>query len=99
MYGRHLSNIFDHRRPQAELLHCFSFHAMQNGREAVRQEWQHHLDWINANVIGPPKATDHYTQAQLVGMGMIGIYKSVLECDGYKLDFSAFSSAEASNVP
>lgn len=74
MYGRHLSNIFDHRRPDAQEKHCYSFEAMDRGYEGVREEWQHHLDWIKNHVVGPPKATDHYTQAELIGMGMIGIY-------------------------
>lgn len=32
---------------------------------------QQHLDWINENVIGRPKATKNYT---IEAMGMIGIY-------------------------
>lgn len=40
----------------------------------MQMEWQYHLDWINENVIGPPKGTDHYTVEQLEEMGMIGIY-------------------------
>jgi hypothetical protein len=56
---------------------CHSYHDMMNGRQAMRQAWLRHLDWINRNVIGPPKATETYTQAQLEGMGMIGIYDRV----------------------
>lgn len=74
MHGRHLSNIFDHQVPEAQFRHCYSFESMQDGREAMAEEWQDHLGWINNNVIGPPKATDHYTQEELVEMGMIGIY-------------------------
>lgn len=74
--GRHLSNIFDHRRKDAEGMHCYSHSAMFNGLHAMRQEWLSHLDWINENVIGPPEATDRYSVEELEAMGMIGIYKS-----------------------
>lgn len=71
--GRHLSNISDHRRPDARAMFCYSFRAISSP-EGRNQEWQAYLSWINKNVIGPPKATDCYTRAQLEAMGMIGIY-------------------------
>ena len=74
--GRHLSNIGDHRKPHAETMHCYSYHACFDPT-ARKHEWESHLRWINENVIGPPKATDHYTQAQLEAMGMIGLYAAI----------------------
>lgn len=74
--GRHLSNIGDHRKPHAEMMHCYSYHANFDPA-ARRHEWESHLRWINENVIGPPKATDHYTQSQLEEMGIIGIYAPI----------------------
>lgn len=71
--GRHLSNISDHRREDAKTMHGYSSAAMRNS-SAKDFEWQQHLEWITENVIGPPKATDHYTQEELEKMGMIGIY-------------------------
>lgn len=73
-FGRHLSNIFDHRKPNAEMYLTYSHHAYANGPSAMKMEWQRHLDWIKANIIGPPKATDHYTVEQLEAMNMIGLY-------------------------
>ena len=73
-HGRFLSNIFDHRNQHAQMYMCYSHQAMFNGPKAMQIEWQHHLDWINQNIIGLPKATDTYTVDQLVGMRMIGIY-------------------------
>lgn len=71
--GRHLSNIYDHRKPDARHYHSYSFYAYGN-TEVERQEWQYHLDWINQNEVGRPKATAHYTVEQLESMGMIGVY-------------------------
>ena len=71
--GRHLSNIYDHRKPDAKRFHIYSYHAYGNAK-AEQLEWQHHLDWINQNEIGPPKETEWRTVEQLKGMDMIGIY-------------------------
>lgn len=54
-------------------MHCYSSAAVRNP-SAKDSEWKHHLNWIAENVIGPPKATDYYTQEELEKMGMIGIY-------------------------
>ena len=74
--GRHLSNISDHRKLCAETRCCYSYHDHFDPA-ARRHEWESHLRWINENVIGPPKATDRCTQAQLEEMGMIGIYAPI----------------------
>lgn len=76
---RFLSNIFDHRKADARMSFCCSFHAWRSGQTAMDVEWQHHLDWINENTIGPPKATKKYTQKQLEDMGMIGLYAETSE--------------------
>ena len=73
--GRHLSNIFDHRLPYAKNALCYSHTARMQGKSAMDREWQRHLDWINKNVIGRPKATKKYTVEELEEMGMVGIYK------------------------
>lgn len=54
--------------------HCYSFHAIDCGQKAMDEEWQHHMNWVNQNVIRPPKATEAYTQKQLIKMGLVGIY-------------------------
>lgn len=72
---RHLSNTFDHRLPKSrDTFAGYSYSEWLEGFNAIDRAWQRHLDWINKNVIGPPKATDFYTREQLEEMGMIGIY-------------------------
>lgn len=72
--GRHLSNIFDHRKHNSRMMFSHSYNAFICGEGAMDKEWQHYVEWIDRNVIGPPKATESYTVAQLEEMGMIGIY-------------------------
>ena len=72
--GRHLSNIYDHRLPNAEMYLVHDFHTTMAGPEDCHEDWLRHLEWINRNVIGRPKATEAYTVEQLEAMGMIGIY-------------------------
>ena len=71
---KHLSNIYDPRREDAKRMLCYSHNAMLNGQSAIDMEWQHHLDWVNQNLIGEPQATEFYTVEQLKNMGMVGIY-------------------------
>ena len=72
---RHLSNIFDHRLPETRKTFTgFTYHEWCEGPEAIERAWQRHLEWVNANVIGRPKATPTYTVEQLEAMSMIGIY-------------------------
>ena len=75
MAMKFLSNTYDPNRPDAERHFAYSTHAVINGPEAMRLEWEQHLKWINKNVIGRPKATDYYTVKELEEMGMVGIYK------------------------
>lgn len=72
--GRHLTNIYDHRRPDAKHKMAYAPQDIKNGCGAMQIAWQDHLEWIEHNVIGPPKATAVYSQAQLEDLGMIGIY-------------------------
>lgn len=72
--GRFLSNIYDPRLPNARMYLTYSFHAHDNGKAGMDREWQAHLDWVNKNIIGPPKATDYYTQEELEAEKMVGIY-------------------------
>ena len=62
---KHLSNIYDPRREDAKRVSLYSC-----------DEWQHHLDWVNQNVIGEPQATEFYTVEQLKDMGMVGVYSN-----------------------
>ena len=72
---KHLSNIFDHRLPKTrDTFTGFTYHEWREGPQAIERAWLRHLEWINQNVIGPPKATDYYTVEQLKASGMIGIY-------------------------
>lgn len=75
--GRHLSNIHDHRLPNAESEMIHDYNDWMDGPEAMHRAWLSHLDWINSNVIGPPKETPYFTRKQLEDMGMIGIYKKL----------------------
>lgn len=40
------------------------------------EDWEKHLDWIDKNVIGPPRATASHTVKQLEDCNMIGIYEN-----------------------
>lgn len=73
---RHLSNIYDHRRPDAKLHHAYSFQVWDGGLEAMAEEWQHYLDWINANTIGRPKACKGGAIEEMEAMGFIGIWSN-----------------------
>ncbi len=44
-----------------------------------KREWASHIKWVNANVIGPPKATDKHTVESLQKMGMVGLYAKEVE--------------------
>lgn len=70
---RHLSNIYDPRRPDAIAYLPLTYEESieVGGRERA---WKRHLDWIAANVVDRPKATDYYTVEELESMHMVGIY-------------------------
>jgi hypothetical protein len=72
--GRHLTNIWDHRKPDAEVCFCHCYDEWRSGAEAMHAAWLRHIDWINHHLIGPPQATECYTREQLEAAGMIGIY-------------------------
>ena len=72
--GRHLSNIFDPSHPDARRFNTYSFHAMESGPAAIEEEWKYHLQWIEANIVGPPKATTRHTVEELEAMNYVGIY-------------------------
>lgn len=72
---RHLSNIPDPRIPRTkEYFTCYTYYEWCNGPSAIEAAWERHLEWVNSNVIGRPKATEKYTVEELENMGMIGIY-------------------------
>ena len=73
---QHLSNIFDPRKPKTRQRFCgYSYEEWLEGYTGIDRAWQRHLDWVNENVIGPPSATEKYSQQELEDMGMVGIYK------------------------
>ena len=74
MLGKWLSNVFDPRRADAGSHHFRYLADIGDGPDAMRRAWQTHLEWVHANVIGPPQVTKAYTSAQLSEMGMVGIY-------------------------
>lgn len=74
MLGRHLKNIYDHRLPDAEAMMSYDYDDWAKGPDAMHAAWQRYLDWINANVVGPPRATEIYSREDLERMHMIGIY-------------------------
>jgi len=74
-HGRFLSNINDPRKPNARRYFHGSYNAfMDKSGHSAADEWRHHMEWVNANVIDRPKATDTYTVEQLEAMNMVGIY-------------------------
>ena len=75
--GRHLSNIHDPSDPRARDYQMISFEDFKNGQEAIEQSWKNYQNWINKNVIGPPKATETYTVEQLEEMKMVGLYEPI----------------------
>jgi hypothetical protein len=72
--GQFLSNIYDPRKPETRGFFCASSEAMMNGPKAEEEEWQHHLAWVQRNVIGPPKACEAGTSEELAAQGIVGIY-------------------------
>jgi hypothetical protein len=73
--GRYLTNIPNPHLPHAEMRMCYLIEDLRAGLRAMHHAWQEHLDWIEQNRIGPPKATEYYTQTQLEKMGYIGLYE------------------------
>jgi len=73
-FGKWLSNVYDPRLPDARRHFIYSLDTYNSGRAAMNTEWQQHLDWINKNVIGPPKATEKYTRQILEANDLVGIY-------------------------
>lgn len=74
---RHLSNIYDPKRPDARTYFtAYDYQEWLAGPEAVEKAWQRHLDWGNRNVTGPPLATAIATPEELAAEGYIGIYAS-----------------------
>ena len=73
LLGEHIDNVFDPSKDGAESYNRYSRYAC--GDKLSREsEWANHLAWINAHVVGPPKATEFYSVEELKAMGMIGIY-------------------------
>lgn len=74
--GAWLSNIYDPARPDANrcLLLSSEDPLKPEGRALA---WAHHMEWVAANMIGPPMPSTTYTVDQLVSMGMVGVYAKV----------------------
>lgn len=72
MKMRHLTNTFDPRNKRAKTALIKDF------RETPEQAWAHWLAYLKDKFIGPPRATEHYSEAELEAMGMVGIYAGEL---------------------
>jgi len=69
-----LSNTFDPNHKDAKCYKTYTHHAMSGGPRARDEEWDRHMEWINANVIGDPQATEKYSVEELKKMNLVGIY-------------------------
>lgn len=67
---QYLTNAFDPRHPLAKAALIIGLN------EAREQAWVRHLAWLKDKFIGPPKATEHCSRAELEAMSMVGVYTS-----------------------
>lgn len=72
--GRFLTNMFNPAHPHAQMYMTYSLHAWDSGPAAMQEEWERHLEYVSKNIVGLPKKTDHYSQRELIKMGIVGIY-------------------------
>lgn len=79
LLGRHLSNISNPHIQDGELHLPHSCWAELLSPAAMHAARLYYLEWINANVIDPPKATADYTVEQLQEMSMVGLYAPAIE--------------------
>lgn len=52
-------------------------YARQKGNWRWDDQWQAHLEFIEANIIGLPQAMEHCTLEQQLKSGLVGIYAAV----------------------
>lgn len=69
--GKWLTNISDPDRYDAEAYHTSSSIRDKAEREAA---WNGHVAYVEAHIVGPPKATKKHTVEELRKMHMVGLY-------------------------
>ena len=98
--GRFLSNITDPDSYKARMYFTSSYHAFMAGPIAMNMEWDQYMKWVNENMKCPPKATDTYTQQELINMGIIGLYapnKKAKLINGEIVDYDLCEPEDVSN--
>lgn len=76
MKAKHLGNVLNPYGPDAKSLFLYSYKAMiAQDYFLMEDEWLRHLQYVERNVIGPPKATKRYTEDELRKMGYVGLYE------------------------
>lgn len=69
-----LTNIYDHRRSDAFSNRSILFKSKD--AEGQNIEWQEYLKWVNARIIGPPKASPTISAEEMIRQGIIGLYEA-----------------------
>lgn len=69
-----LSNIYDPDLPDASRYVCTSYQAFLDPNQR-KIEVDYHFKWVNDNFIGPPKATEAFSQERMIRDNYVGIYK------------------------
>lgn len=73
--GKWLTNIYDPTKADARIRHRTSPTGRAGSfRQLTDEEWNQRLKWIDQNIIGPPKASQRYTQKQLKNNHIVGLY-------------------------
>lgn len=65
---RFLSNTYDPKRADAKTK------VGRQDSETLEQAWQRKQEWLSDKLIAAPQATEHFTVAELVSLGMVGVY-------------------------
>lgn len=65
---KHLTNIYDPRRRDARAM------IMTQRGQTHAEAWRLQQRWLSDEMIGSPKATDHYSVRELAAQGLVGVY-------------------------
>ncbi|NIQ88787.1 MAG: hypothetical protein GWN93_06765 [Deltaproteobacteria bacterium] len=63
-----LTNIYDPKRLDAKNK------VGRQDNETLEEAWQRQQEWLSGKLIDAPQATEHFTVAELVRLGMVGVY-------------------------
>jgi hypothetical protein len=72
-YKYWITNTYDPKREDAKQKFIYSAPMRQSQRHRI---WQEHLYFVGKHEIGSPRETDKYSVAELVSMGMVGLYSN-----------------------